>query len=146
MRGRCRYRQEACVIHHKCHCTYHNHGQGTENMPFCTDLRERGDCPMEKLPFADQNMLNDLKYAPYCMRCMGLQRMVRVSATAVQCPVCSARHEIGGKMIMNSTIKNWRKATTARGTLYRDDKRRWHQCVWVYYGDHGETLVWDWLL
>jgi len=35
----------------------------------------------------DRSMREDPRYAPYCMRCAGLQRMRRVSPTAVKCPI-----------------------------------------------------------
>jgi len=43
---------------------------------------------------ADENMRKDPKYAPYCMRCSGLQRMKRVAPTKAKCPRCGAVHEI----------------------------------------------------
>jgi len=45
---------------------------------------------------ADINMRNDRAYAPYCMRCDGLVRMRRVSATLAQCDLCNALHDIEG--------------------------------------------------
>ena len=43
---------------------------------------------------ASENMAKDSKYAPYCMRCKGYQRMVRVSRFRAECPKCTAVHEI----------------------------------------------------
>ena len=44
--------------------------------------------------FVDQKMKDDPEYAPYCMRCPGLQRMERVSTLRAQCPVCPACHVV----------------------------------------------------
>ena len=40
-----------------------------------------------------RNMVRDSKYAPYCMRCSGVVRMVRVTLTLARC-ACGAEHDI----------------------------------------------------
>ena len=40
-----------------------------------------------------RNMVRDSTYAPYCMLCTGLVRMVRVSLTLARC-ACGAEHDL----------------------------------------------------
>jgi len=47
-KGRCKYRQEACVWHRRCHCLYRVGDKGSENMPFCIDKIKTGKCPEGK--------------------------------------------------------------------------------------------------
>lgn len=62
-------------------------------------LSESRDAPCS-VSFVDQKMADDPAYAPYCMRCKGLQRMRRVSPTLAECPVCPAVHEIEPNMAL----------------------------------------------
>ena len=39
------------------------------------------------------NAEKDPKYRPYCLRCMGLQRMNTVAPFFWKCPVCGAMHD-----------------------------------------------------